>query len=366
MSVARSVHTATLLDDGRVLIAGGNALGLPDGSNVPFATAELYDPSTGSFTVTAGDMTTPRTWHTATRLANGRVLVVGGDAGGLGQELSSAEIFDPMSGTFSQTVGGLLFGRSFHTASLLASGRVLIAGGTLSIGGNNTSSAELYDPLTDQFVGVFAMSSPRSLHSAVSLPTGKVLVVGGAAVYGDVALSSAELFADPGVPRLTALTGANIWLGLKNSDDVGTNFDLHVDTLRNGVVIASGELLGVPGGSSGFNNAVLRGVALALPAPIPLVPGDTLALRVSVRVAATGHRSGTARLWFNDASANSNVGATVGSQAGPLYLVTASSTALILQKTLGSGPRRFVDVFVDRATGGNPFKPLGTWSIVWQ
>lgn len=160
--------------------------------------------------------------------------------------------------------------------------------------------------------------------------------------------------------QLTAAGPANIWLGLKNSDDVGTKFDLLAEVLKNGSLVVSGQLNGVPGGSSGFNNAILRTINLALPSPASIGPGDTLSIRLSVRIAVdvTGHRSGTARLWFNDSAANSRFGATLGGVAGDYFL----TDGFTLGAGAGTGPRKTIDVFVDRAVNGNPFKPFGTWS----
>jgi hypothetical protein len=157
---------------------------------------------------------------------------------------------------------------------------------------------------------------------------------------------------------LTALSPANVWVGLKNSDDVGTKFDLLAEAIMNGVLIGSGELDGVAGGSSGFNNAVNRTINLALFSPVDVGSGDTLSIKLSVRIAAnSGHRSGTARLWFNDAAATSHFGATIGSVTNDYFLLNAFA----LGATAGPGPKKTIDVFVDRAVGGNPFKPFGTW-----
>ena len=110
---------------------------------------------------------------------------------------------------------------------------------------------------------------------------------------------------------MTAVGPANVWIGLKNSDDVGTRFDLLAEVLKNGTVIGSGQVNSVSGGSSGFNNAILDIINMTLPNAVAFNPGDTLSFRLSVRVAATGHRSGTARLWFNDGAANSRFNAII-------------------------------------------------------
>ena len=189
------------------------------------------------------------------------------------------------------------------------------------------------------------------------------------AVGNSVVLREADLV-DRGFPvtltinqscnQLTALGPAQIWLGLKNSDDVGTKFDLRAEVSRNGVVVASGQLDGVPGGSSGFNNAVLRTINLALSTPVDVCPGDTLSLKLSVRIAVNvaGHRSGTARLWFNDPAANSQFSTTIGGSTTSNFLLNGFG----LGSVAGSGPKKTIDVFVDRAVNGNPFKPFGVWS----
>jgi hypothetical protein len=160
---------------------------------------------------------------------------------------------------------------------------------------------------------------------------------------------------------LTALGPAKVWIGLKNSDDVGTKFDLLAEVLKNGTVVGSGQVNSVPGGSSGFNNAVLDTINLALPGSVPINSGDTLSFRLSVRIASTGHRSGTARLWFNDTAANSRFSATVAGVTDSYFLRNGSTLAT----TAGAGPKNTIDVFVDRAVGGNPFKPFGTWNKLY-
>src|SRR5262245_19752645 len=121
MSAPRSGHTATLLTNGRVLIAGGSGVG--KNSEVPTSSAEIYDPSIGIFTP-AGIMSAPRFFHSATLLPDGRVLI----AGGRGPDyklVGSAEIYDPSTGTFTAT-GNLITPRDCHEATLLGNGKVLI------------------------------------------------------------------------------------------------------------------------------------------------------------------------------------------------------------------------------------------------
>ena len=181
MSVGRYLHTATLLQNGKVLIVGGALTSTSD----PDATAELYDPATGTFTMT-GPMATAREQHTATLLPDGRVLIVGGatSAGG-GDATATAELYNPTTGSFSVT-GSMAAARTYHTATLLPSGMVLVAGG-----GNENSTAEVYDPATGFFGITGGMEIGRSGHTATLLPNGSVLVAGGGMFAG---LASAELY----------------------------------------------------------------------------------------------------------------------------------------------------------------------------
>ena len=156
-----------LLADGRVLAAGGSDGFVPSGDDVNVAAvafAEIYDPSTETWTVT-GSMNEPRMGHTATLLADGRLLIAGGDA--------PAELYDPTTETWTVT-GNTVEARGGHTATLLLDGTVLVAGGY-----GNTASAELYDPGTGTWRATGDMPQPHAAHTATLLADGKVLVVGG-------------------------------------------------------------------------------------------------------------------------------------------------------------------------------------------
>jgi len=181
MAVGRYLHTATLLQSGKVLIVGGALTSTSD----PVATAEVYDPATGIFTMT-GAMKTAREQHTATLLADGRVLiVVGATSAGPSDPTATAEVYDPSTGTFSVT-GSMAAARSLHTATLLPIGNVLVAGGD-----DENSTAEVYDPETGSFSITGGMEIGRSGHTATLLPNGSVLVAGGGIYNG---LASAELY----------------------------------------------------------------------------------------------------------------------------------------------------------------------------
>src|ERR1700687_4294770 len=190
MATARDQQTATLLSDGKVLIAGGAGA-----NGLALQTAELYDPATSTF-IAAGSMTTARATHTATLLPNGKVLIAGG--GGSLPELSTAELYDPAAGTFTAT-GSMAAARAVHTATLLANGKVLIAGGAgASPGPGYLSSAELYDPVAGTFTVTGSMTTAREYHTATLLADGHVLISGG--INGSD-LSSAELY-DPVAGRV--------------------------------------------------------------------------------------------------------------------------------------------------------------------
>ncbi len=183
--------TSTLLNTGKVLVAGG-ALNV--------AQAELYDPGSGTF-ATTGSMTTWRAFHTASILQSGEVLIAGGSNG---SELATAELYDPNSGNFTATTGSLGVARSSASATLLSSGKVLFVGGQGTSG--VTASAELFDPSTTTFSPTGTMSTKRFAHSATLLSSGKVLVVGGASSVSTYE-STAELY-DPSAGTFTFTKGA--------------------------------------------------------------------------------------------------------------------------------------------------------------
>jgi hypothetical protein len=199
MAQPRSMHTSTLLRDGRVLVVGGTDLS--DGFN-NLATAEIYDPLTGKFTAT-GSMAQGRAGHTATLLADGRVLITGGFGGGT-LPLASAEIYDPATGKFTPT-GSMTVARMGHTATLLAGGTVLVTGGADSMS-NVVSSAEIYDPISGTFHAIASMTTAREWHTATTLGDDRVLIVGGVkggSSLGIFAVATAEIY-DPGTSRFTA------------------------------------------------------------------------------------------------------------------------------------------------------------------
>lgn len=222
MNVARMWYTATLLPNGKVLVAGGQGTA-PNG----LASAEIYDPSAGTWTLT-GSMNAGRSWHTATLLTNGEVLVAGGY--GASGWVATTEEYNPANGTWT-TVGSLNNPRYSHTATLLTNGEVLVAGGNAE--GYVSSSSEIFNPASQTWTSTSgAMTSARIWHTATLLPNGEVLVAGG--VDGSyTSLASAELY-NPVSGTWTQTTGS-----------LATGREYHSATLLPGgqVLVAGGQSL---------------------------------------------------------------------------------------------------------------------------
>jgi|GEM_PF-3124675 len=230
LATARESHTATLLPNGQVLIAGG----FPGGGGV-LKSAELYNPATGAWSST-GDLATARGSHTATLLPNGQVLLAGGEGDSFGF-LKSAELYNPATGTWSST-GDLATARGLHTATLLPNGQVLIAGGVNTSSGV-LKSAELYNPATGTWSSIGDLATARESHTATLLPNGQVLIAGG---FNNGVLKSAELY--------NPATGT--W---SSTGDLATARALHTATLLpNGQVLIAG---GFPSGGGFFKSAEL-------------------------------------------------------------------------------------------------------------
>ncbi|EPX64445.1 hypothetical protein D187_005579 [Cystobacter fuscus DSM 2262] len=246
----RSHHSAVMLNSGKVLLMGGRTGG---GSSTSLSSAELYDPATGTWTAT-GSLGTARTDFTATLLPSGKVLVVGGTTTN-GSLLRSAELYDPATGTWTAT-GSLGIARGFHSATLLSSGKVLVVGG----GGADkaqAASAEVYDPATGAWTATNnRMTEPRRNHSAsLLLSSGQVLVAGGYHEYGGIKFS-AEVY-EPA-------TGAWSTTGVMNVGRYG-----HTAT-----VLSSGQVL-VAGGSSNGNSSSAELYVANAPPPGPREPQPT-------------------------------------------------------------------------------------------
>lgn len=246
LNAARVFHTATLLRDGKVLVVGGTAnavKGFFTGKTF-LKPAELYDPATGTWQRT-GDLLTARAHHTAMLLADGRVLVAGG-VGEKGVVLASAEVYDPTTGVWTRTRGQMGTARAAHTATFLPAtapppasppgtpvmptGKVLVAGGV----GNNLSildSAELYDPATDTWTRARSLTTRRWAHTATLLNGRHILVAGGYGVTGSLVQNTAEVYD----------AAADTWT--RTSGNMSAARGHHTATrLRDGRVLLSGGL----------------------------------------------------------------------------------------------------------------------------
>lgn len=196
MQSRRVGHSATLLPNGKVLIAGGLAGRIFEGGPGNVATTEIYDPATGRFTP-APSMSTPRTGHAAVLLQNGKVLVAGG-AESDNHNLASAEIYDPVTNKWTAT-GSMLTPRIASSAVVLKDGRVLVTGS-----GDSWNKAEIYDPARGAWRATGNMTAPRTKHAATLLPDGRVLITGGSPDNEWHPVRSAEVF-DPHTNKFTAI-----------------------------------------------------------------------------------------------------------------------------------------------------------------
>jgi hypothetical protein len=250
----RAFHTATLLANGNVLIAGGSM-----DFTGPVATTELYDPDQGTFTA-AGNTTAPRTGHTATLLPDGKVLIAGGSvSAGQGMIPSNgAEIYDPSTGTFSVT-GKMIGNHLCQQAILLGNGKVLITGGSVSGAADLVPDAELYDPATGTFAATGTYVTDTHLYGfntcqgsqSTLLPDGRVLIVfesGGAELY-DPSLSAFTRTGNPittsyndGLPAATLLMSGKV-LVAGGADDTGFHTSAGLYNLSTETFAATGNMM---------------------------------------------------------------------------------------------------------------------------
>jgi N-acetylneuraminic acid mutarotase/uncharacterized membrane protein len=256
MTVNRSRHRAVILADGRVMVMGGvQANGSPP---VPLASCEIYDRAAGTWSA-AATMPGGGLWHTATTLKDGKVLVTGGCPQYTFAAFNTCLLYDPPTNSWASTAS-MGTARYKHSATLLSDGRVLVAGGTNEPGFSGlptTDSAEIYDPVAGTWSAVSGMAASRMDHSAILLNNGKVLVAGGlTGGFAKNAVSSSEIF-DPatglwsGGPSMAAVRSSFVASMLPNGKILvagGSQSDLSTS----GTIVSGAELLD-PG--LGFDSA---------------------------------------------------------------------------------------------------------------
>jgi N-acetylneuraminic acid mutarotase len=284
LGTPRWFHDAVLLANGKVLAVGG----FNDEGQTGYTSAELYNPVTGKWTAT-GSMSTPRMETVATRLATGKVLVTGGSDINLGL-LGSAELYNPATANWT-SAGSMLEPRYRHIAILLPNGKVLVSGGDTEAGADPDTSAELYDPPTNTWSPTGSMKKGRLFHTATLLPNGRVLVVGGEGSNYQ-ALAIAELY-NPATGTWTA-TGS-----------------LHTARVNHtATLLANGKVLVVGGVDNGKDGSNLASVELYDPATGVWTETDSLAtarvghnatLLPDGKVLVSGGANSWDGIWFSSA-----------------------------------------------------------------
>jgi hypothetical protein len=356
LATARIDHTATLLPSGEVLVAAGETDG------VTLSSAEIYNPASNSWRA-AGSLTTARYGHRASALASGRVLVTGGKNGNTGALFSDGEIWDPQTDTWASagSIGTPILG---HTQTLLGTGQVLVAGGW--DGSGSIGVAELYDESTNAWSPTGALVTPRYDHSETLLASGSVLLTGGYNTLTGIVLASSEVYAS----ALPKVAPATFWIGLKNSDDQGTQFDLRTEIYVNDSLVSGGEVRCVTGVTR--NAAKATSVALTFDAASAGgVVGDNVAVKVLTRIGTNpdgskcaGHANATGLVLYYDAASRTSgfASGTGRDLLSGAYLHSSGSTNYIDDTApTASAAKSRASASVNFA-GGNIWQAIGTWS----
>ncbi|MEV0385937.1 kelch repeat-containing protein [Nonomuraea sp. NPDC050643] len=251
LQTSRRLHTITLLDDGKVLVTGGIS-GTAQFPAPGLASAELYDPATGAWTAT-GSLHGNRWGHSAALLQNGKVLVAGGATIRSAQSvkaLRTAELYDPAAGTWTE-VAPMTDARSGHAAVVLPGGRVLVVGGVVPVAGDAEAAlafCEIFDPATGAWTPTGDLLAARGRHQATPLSDGTVLATGGSApggpgdgTFDPYSRATAELYT-PATGKWTELPDMPSGRGLHRAVPLGQRRALVVGgagTVRDGVGYAN-------------------------------------------------------------------------------------------------------------------------------
>jgi hypothetical protein len=366
LNSARELHTATMVNgtmvngtttSGMVLFAGGHG---PSGA---LAGAELYNPTTGTFTAT-GSLNTARLYHTATVLSNGTVLIAGGYDNNANPS-ASAELYNPATGTFTNTLS-LNAARYRHTATLLNSGMVLIAAGE-DANGNALASSELYNPATAAFTANGSLNTARILHTATLLNNGTDLMAGG---YGASAYLTAAELNNPATGPFAPTGSLNTARYLHTASLLNNGMSLIAGGDNSSGYLASAEL---------YEPATLTPpnlVSIALGPASPTVPLDTAQQLIATGTFSDGSTEQLASVTWsssNPAAVSitddaSNLGAAYALGAGGAAAVSACAGSVCGSTTVTVGPAALVSIAVTPTSGtvaaGLPlqFSATGTYS----
>jgi len=331
LTTGREDHTATLLKTGRVLVSGGE-----DGRGHLVTTAELYDPKTNQWSP-AGTVATPRIHHTATLLPSGKVLVVGGLNYLSEPTLASAELYDPGTNTWS-TAPPMSVGRAWHTATLMRNGRVLVVGGlnwdpfTGGSPPNHPLDAEIYDPVSNRWSPAGQLSAYRAEQTATLLADGRVLVAGG---HGMPPVPSGR---ESGHPVYAALASAEIYDPLRDrwvkiAPMTKGRYGQTASLLANGeVLLIGGQDRGIPTGTGELYDPRLDRWSPVASMAIPRIGHTATVLRNGTVLAVGNAEPGTSLAEIYNPASNRW---SIASRPMQRYLQT--STALADGKVLVIG-----------------------------
>ena len=347
MGIGRNGQTATLLTSGKVLVAGGSITNAFGGGGV--TSAELYDPAKGVWSPT-GSMNFARSIHTATLLPSGKVLV----AGGAGTN-NSAELYDPDTGQWALT-GSLSEIRLLATATLLPSGKVLIAGGLGidDMGPIALKTAELYDPSTGQFTLTGAMNLQRQEHAATLLASGKVLVSGGSDSFGGTSFTSAELY-DPVLGTWAHTGSMNVGRAFHSSTLLGNGKVLAVGSFNEASAVGTAEVYDPLSGQWTSTLSTLGSHAVGTAALLP--SGHVLV--------ATGSLSANCEL-FDPFSGLWTAAGSLGTPRYFSTLTLLASGQLLITGGFNEGPAALATSELFDPTDGHWSAPLGAMSSARQ
>jgi len=315
MSAARAQATATAIPGDKVLVAGGYD------TSGELASAEIYDAATDQWSTTAEPLAHARDSATATTLPDGQVLVAGGDGGPTVGALASAEIYNPDTGTWHDAAP-MADARQTAAAALLKDGTVLVTGGEDGRQGNALASAERYDPGPDEWRDAGALTSARKAHTLTALGDGRAIVVGGTAGGHDTGLATVERYS----PVSTTVTVPSF-----GSHAVGTPSDVvHAVVTNTGTapLIVSGV------SRSGHDDFAIASTSCTVDAPVE--PQQSCDVSLVFTPKAGGQRSGTLTLADNTA-AGTTTAALNGTGVGPAGGGDANPGGTAPPATGGSG-----------------------------